>query len=224
MQIGNNRPNGPQPHDAKTSHLDPDLTKSNRDGIEQTAKVSSARIQEASKERAQPKAAESRTKPTDTFERSRPQDDPGMDVAERIKNARSQQTAHRIGNARDQDASKTSEAAQAKGERIANARAQHAAQGTDRVRPELGTGDGGMVADAKRISSARSQSVDAAMSTRIANARADQKIELPGLGGSKETQAARTERVESLRLAHEAGELNTPERAREAAGRLLGGE
>lgn len=247
MQIGNNRPNGPQPRDNKNSHLDPDLTKSNRDGIERTAKVSAERIQEASKERSASKPVEPRSKPTDTFERSRPQDDPGMDVAERIKNARSQHMANRVGSAREQDAMKTSQAAEAMGERIANARAQHARQqGADEVRTELGTGDGGVVAEAKRIANARAQSVGAqgsdavgeakradaartqsvdaaAMATRIANARA-QSVELPGPGGVRESQTERAERIESLRQAFEAGELNTPERAREAAGKLLSDE
>ena len=52
MQIGNNRPSGPKPNDRnKHGQLDPDLTKANREGMEKTTRVSSARIQEASQSR-----------------------------------------------------------------------------------------------------------------------------------------------------------------------------
>lgn len=268
MQIGNNRPSGSQPNERnKQGQLDPDLTKGNREGMEKTTRVSSARVQEASQSRSDPKSIEVRQS-KDTFERSKPQDDPGMDVAERIKNARSQHMATRVGNARKQEAGQIDAEAN-KGQRIANARAQHAeANPETKTRADIGTGDSGkaerianaraqhaevnpetktrsdvgrdvMADKAERISNARaeqpmtrneaarSQDMDAQQAMRIQNARSQfraSNVDLPGVGGRPETAAARTERVEGLREAHQAGEIHTPERAREAAGRLLGSE
>ena len=48
--------------------------------------------------------------------------------------------------------------------------------------------------------------------------------ELPGPGGRRETAEAREARVDELREAHDRGDLNSTDRLREAANRLLGGD
>jgi hypothetical protein len=128
MNVGNNRPVGPRPSEVKQGHLDPDLTRVNRDGVEYTT------------ERA----------------------------SELASTAREEAAAERQETARGDLSRETVE-----------------------LSPE---------------------------SRRLA---AD---ELPGPGSRRESAEAREARLDSLLEAHEKGELNSPERLREAAGRLLGGE
>jgi hypothetical protein len=302
MQIGNNRPNGPQPHDRKNGKLDPDLTRANREGIEKASNQGRETTQRAIEERSPARNAES-LKSRDTFERSRPQDDAGPSVEERIKNARQGAKNGRIENARGQRAERiesgrvqNTEARQAtriagareqsaksaeggrvenartpaaNAERIENARTQRAEAQATRVENARVQDTEARAAD--RVSNARDQSAKAlqadrpdrvenartqraeAQATRVENAR-DQHArvenaagtqesgvsresvavsdsaaslassELPGLGGSHESNDARAERIAELRKAFQAGELNSPERLRNAAARLLAGE
>ncbi len=273
MQIGNNRPNGPRPNDPKASPLDPDLTKANREGIEDTTRVTSAKTQKSIEERSPAKASENR-KAADTFQRSKPEEDPGYDVGQRIKNARAQAGDKRGRNARAQAADRM-DGTPDKAQRIANARAQRAeanaqkaaegrktaANNSEAVKPDhakrinAARNQHADRADRlERVENARTQSAEAAKSQRIENARAqymeNSKVEagnprdsvrtariaegsvelpgrsgeLPGVSGKPESTSARSARIEGLRQAHQAGELNTPERARSAASRLLGGE
>ncbi len=48
--------------------------------------------------------------------------------------------------------------------------------------------------------------------------------ELPGLRGASETSDARQERIDALKQDYKDGKLNSPERARQSASRLLGGQ
>lgn len=253
MQIGRSS-QGPQPRDPQDSPLDPDLTRANREGIEKTSRKHAAKNREA-REAAR----------RDSFERSRPDRDLGVDVGDRIKNARdkaqradkveakagdnSRAEAHRIEGARIKDA--RSEAT-----RIENARADKVDVKVDRAEVQR--------IEAARIKAARSEAtrienaradkvevkVDRAEAQRIESARDQHRIsearsgglsresvqlsgesqrlatdgELPGPGGSRESEAERADRLEALRIANARGELNTPERIRNAAGRLLGGQ
>ncbi|MFT7485434.1 MAG: hypothetical protein ACI9F9_001284 [Candidatus Paceibacteria bacterium] len=302
MQIGNNSSNGPRPNNQKPSHLDPDLTKANRDGIDETTSVASENTRESIRDRSPAKALESRKPALDSFQRAKPNEDTGVDVSERIRNARaqagqkrvenarSQANAKRVENARDQSPKQTdnqvssSDSSGDKSQRIANARAQrsddqgqrisNARKGANGAEDVKSDGDNGKrIANArgqhsenqgqrisnarkgangaadvksdggdngKRISNARTQNNEARQAQRIENARtqylenskggsdgslvAASAVSLPAIGGSHETAPARAERVAVLREAHQAGALNTPERAQEAAGRLLGGE
>ena len=52
MHIGNSHPLGPKPNDSKKSHLDPDLTKVNREGIERTSSAGRERMREVQEEAA----------------------------------------------------------------------------------------------------------------------------------------------------------------------------
>ena len=297
MQIGNNRPNGPQPHDRKNAKLDPDLTKSNREGIEKASNQGREATSRAIEERSPARNAES-LKARDTFERSKPQDDAGPSVEERLKNARMQgrearaerienargQRADRIDNARVQNTEarmgariagardKNAKAVEgsseslrkpaATPERIENARGQRAdridnarVQNTDARAAERVAGarqKNAEVETPSRLESARTQAAEA-QAERIENAR-DQRTrvenassadgaslsresvafsdsvaslaasELPGVGGSQESNDARAERVALLREAFKSGELMSTERLRNAAARLLGGE
>jgi len=241
MQIGRSS-QGPQPRDPQNSPLDPDLTRANREGIENTTRKHAARNQEA-REAAR----------RDSFERSRPDREVGVDVGERIKNARDKAQrvesarggkveakaddsvraeAHRIDGARGEAA--RIEAARSEAARIENARAGKVDVKVDNVER----------AEAHRIESARGEAVriDSARDQhRISEARSgglsresvqlsgeSQRLaadgELPGPGGSRESEAERADRLEALRIANARGELNTPERIRNAAGRLLGGQ
>jgi anti-sigma28 factor (negative regulator of flagellin synthesis) len=128
MQIGNRNSFGPKPNDPKNSHLDPDLTRANREGIEQTSAAGRERMREVRKQ----------------------------------------------------------EAAQQEEIRRSN---------LSREMVELSTESRKLAAE-----------------------------ELPGPKGAAETGEARRERVEELKQAYQEGKLNTTERARESAGRLLGGE
>jgi len=246
MQIGRSS-QGPQPRDPQNSPLDPDLTRANREGIENTTRKHAARNQEA-REAAR----------RDSFERSRPDREVGVDVGERIKNARDKAQrvesarggkveakaddsvraeAHRIDGARGEAArieAARSEAARSEAARIENARAGKVDVKVDNVER----------AEAHRIESARGEAVriDSARDQhRISEARSgglsresvqlsgeSQRLaadgELPGPGGSRESEAERADRLEALRIANARGELNTPERIRNAAGRLLGGQ
>lgn len=276
MQIGNNRPSGPQPNNRDQSQLDPDLTRANRQGIQDTARVSTERTRESIRENAPEKTLKSRDV-KDTFQRSRPTEDPGVDVGERIKNARAQnaeQTAQRIGNARKQDAQATREPSEAKGQRIANARGQSAEAQSARASHARKQADGAesarpaepkRIANARdehagRIENARAQEPDGRESQRIENARSQylknngpvdqpqatdrvrptkvqrESVDISrvskrmaseepvGVRGNRESSSERSERVDGLRRDHLRGLLNTPERTREAAGKLLGGE
>lgn len=242
MQIGNNSTGAPQPRDPLQTPLEPDLTKANREGIKSTSRIQAEKTKEAHR------AAENRAR--DSFEPSRPQKDVGMDVGERIKNARAQAAraqANRVENARAGSVGARSETTpRADAQRISNARGGEAAR-IENAR-----------SDAQRISSARSedsrvdgtQRIEAARGQeRVENARGQERVEnarsgslsresvelssrsrrlasgeLPGTGGRRESLAERADRLEALRIANARGELNTPERARRAAGRLLGGE
>ena len=303
MQIGNNRTNGPQPHDRNNAKLDPDLTKVNREGIEKATRDSGEKTQRAIDERSPANTAES-LKSRDTFQRSRPQDDAAPSVEERIKNARMQgkeAKADRIENARGQRAGRidnarvqNTEARQAtrisgardkqakatdgarvensrtpaanperiesarnqRADRIDNARVQNTdARAADRV---SGARDKSMknleAGDGSRVENARVQNTEMQRSTRIENARGQHtrvensggtnevsslsresvqfsgsvealaSSELPGVGGTQESSEIRAARVAELRKAFQSGELNSPERLRNAAARLLGGE
>jgi hypothetical protein len=166
-------------------------------------------------------------------QRTEAQENAAAPEAQRIENARAQQRAERVENARAQDA----EASRI--ERIENARSQR----TKALENPSG-------ADAQRIESAREQQ----RAERIENAREQRtKVdassarlevaglsresvqlsssverlmsgELPGPDGTSETTDARQARFEALREAYQKGELNSPERLRKAAARLLGGE
>lgn len=276
MQIGNNRASGPQPNNRNQSHLDPDLTRANREGIEDTTRVSTERTREAMRESSPERALKSRDA-KDTFQRSKPAEDPGVDVSDRIKNARAQsaeQTAQRVGNARKQEAQATREPSKAKGQRIANARGQHAeaqgaragqarkqADGVESARPDAPKRIANARSEhAERIANARAQQPDGKLEQRIENARTEylknngpvdqsqatdrvrptkvqrESVDISrasermasdepvGVGGSRESSSERTARVDGLRHEHLRGLLNTPERTREAAGKLLGGE
>ena len=254
MQIGNNRLNGPQPNDRKNSPLDPDLTKVNREGIEKSSRETSEKTREAIEQRSPARRKEA-AQGRDTFERSRPQDDAGVSVEERLANARAQRreaTAERAANARAQ----RGEAGKA--ERIANARNQRA-KATGEENAKL-AGDGSdvgkrvenartqrsQVEKAERVANARAQRVEAEKAERITNARQQRtKVEssgslsresvelsstvsklaageLPGPDGVEESVADRQVRFDALRKAYQSGELNSPERLRKAAARLLG--
>ncbi|MCB9914207.1 MAG: flagellar biosynthesis anti-sigma factor FlgM [Planctomycetes bacterium] len=128
MYVGNSNPLGPKPNDPKKSHLDPDLTRVNREGIERTSSAGRERMREVQRE----------------------------------------ETAKR---------------------------------------EEL------------RRSALSRESVELSSESRRLAAE-----ELPGPGGARESADARAERIDELKRAYATGELNTPERARESAGRLLGGE
>ena len=52
MHIGNSKSYGPKPNDPKKAPLDPDLTKVNREGIEQTSAAAQERLREARLEEA----------------------------------------------------------------------------------------------------------------------------------------------------------------------------
>lgn len=306
MQIGNNRPNGLQPSKNQNPLLDPDLTKANRDGIEDTTRVSSAKTREAIEDRSPNRAAEARKGAVqDTFQRSRPEENPGPDVSQRIKNARAQAGEKRVSNGRNQNLENTKAAAGAdvvpgKAQRIASARAQRAEGQSQRVsqarkqaagvenssqdntkrianaRGQQAEGQGQRVGAARkqaagvenssqdntkrianargqeagkqsRVEGARVQNSEAAQSQRIENARTQylknsqvdgvrsarleagsidlpgRSGELPGVSSSSESGSVRAERVANIRKQYAAGDLNTPQRASEAAGRLLGG-
>jgi hypothetical protein len=254
MQIGNSRTGAPQPHDRNSSPLDPDLTKSNREGIETTSRLSAEKTEEARKLRAPARQADAR-QARDKFEPSRPQEDIGEDVGERIKNARAQAAGRRIENARTQamekrienarnqalehriENARTQDGAEKHARRIKNARSQAADVPDKRI-------EAARIKDARlqveqRTENARLQDTSMRQARRIENARGGLSREsvqlsgesrrlaageLPGVGGSRESGAERAERVEALRTSNARGELNTPERARRAAGRLLGGE
>ena len=126
MHIGNSQPLGPKPNDPKKNHLDPDLTKVNREGIEKTSNAGRERMREIQEEEA--------------------------------------------------------------------ARLEEAQRGSlSREKVELST-------ESRRLAAE----------------------ELPGPGGAAETPEARNERLAELKQAYQEGKLNTPERASESAGRLLG--
>lgn len=128
MHIGNSHPLGPKPNDSKKSHLDPDLTKVNREGIEQTSSAGRERMREVQREAA----------------------------------ARQEQI---------------------------------------------------------RKSALSRESVELSSESQRLAAE-----ELPGPGGARESVEARSARLDKLKEAYQAGQLNTAERARESAGRLLGGQ
>jgi len=270
MQIGNNRLNGPQPNDRKNSPLDPDLTKVNREGIEKSSRETSEKTREAIEQRSPARRKEA-AQGRDTFERSRPQDDAGVSVEERLANARAQRReataeraanaraqrgeagkAERIANARNQRAKATGEE-NAKlagdgsdvGKRVENARTQRS-QAEKAERVENARTQRSQVEKAERVANARAQRVEAEKAERITNARQQRtKVEssgslsresvelsstvsklaageLPGPDGVEESVADRQVRFDALRKAYQSGELNSPERLRKAAARLLG--
>lgn len=140
MQIGNSRPIGPNPNEPNRPHLDPDLTRVNREGVEYTREVQRKRTSAA-------------------------QD-------EAVEN----QEAARV------------ERETAESPRVAR-------NDLSRETVELST-------ESRRLAAE----------------------ELPGPGGRRESTEVREARIEELREAHERGDLNTPDRMREAANRLLGGD
>ena len=140
MQIGNSRPIGPNPNEPNKPHLDPDLTRVNREGVEYTQEVQRKRTSAAQDEAVE-----------------------------------NQETA-RV-------------------EREATDRSRVAGNDLSRETVELSTESRRLVAE-----------------------------ELPGPGGRSESTEVREARVEELREAHKRGDLNSPERMREAANRLLGGD
>ncbi len=258
MQIGRSS-QGPQPRDPQDSPLDPDLTRANREGIENTSRKHAAKNREA-REAAR----------RDSFERSRPDRDLGVDVGDRIKNARDK--AQRADNARaDKVEAKVGDNARAEAHRIEGARIKDARSEATRIenaradkvdvkvdRAEVQRIEAARIkaarSEATRIENARADKVevkvDRAEAQRIESARDQHRIsearsgglsresvqlsgesqrlatdgELPGPGGSRESEAERADRLEALRIANARGELNTPERIRNAAGRLLGGQ
>ena len=128
MHIGNSKSYGPKPNDPKKAPLDPDLTKVNREGIEQTSAAAQERLRESR-----------------------------LEEAARQEEARSRSLSR--------------------------------------------------------------ESIELSHESRRLAAE-----ELPGKGGVAESADARAARIQELKDAHDRGELNSTERARESANRLLGGE
>jgi len=263
MQIGNNRPSGPRPEDQKHKHLDPDLTRANREGIEKATEKSGESTRKAIEERSPSRQAEIR-QGRDTFERSKQREDATDGLEKRLRSARLQNTsarkAERVENAREQRSERIENARvqnteARKAERVENARAQRTkalenAEGPDAQRVE----NARTQQRAERIENARVQNTEARKAERVESARSQRdKVEanreslelsglsresvelsgsverlmsdeLPGVDGRSESPDARQARFEALREAYQSGELNSPERLRRAAARLLGGE
>ena len=273
MHIRNNSTSGAQPHPRKDDAADKDIGKALRKGVEPTQPSENEKRADAATQR---NAREARG-PRDSFERSRPQEDAGVDVSDRLKQARAQARENRIANARskhtqEQHAGRVqnarlkhtaaSQADEARDQRIAAARAK-AATPTD---TRNGAVESKEPTNAQRIENARESRQDRIDGARVmhteqqiasraadalskhtgdgdpvARARANfgnlsrESVQLSGgtqaradhvqdVHGRQETVEARAERVESLKHEYETNMLNTVDRARAAAGRMLGGD
>jgi|GEM_PF-3122748 len=217
MQIRNNAGDGPKPRHSQNAPAEKDATSTRGTPVEPTRGTGEAKPTDG------PRDAKSARPSRDSFERSKPQEDPGVDVGERLRQARQQARQKRIENARQQDTQGRRE------NRVENARADH----TRRKREE-------------RIANARRDHTERAHARRVANARAQHTErtsspdELRGDGagspgviesgtdliqdarGNRESREARAERIQIMRMEYENGILNTADRARAAAERLLG--
>ncbi len=208
MQIKNNGNEGSRPNQPKQNPVEKRAEAPKSAEVEKKA---DSATQRSSKEVRQAR---------DSFQRSKPQQDPGVDVGERLRQARAQANQDRIGDARSKDSRDSRE------QRIKSARVKDS-----RERREA------------RLENARNQHTESAKANRIANARKQASHPVDGnksrdsvqtrsnpismegtvedARGLRETSEVRAERLRMIKLEHENGLLNTVDRARAAAERLL---
>lgn len=219
------QPQHPNNNGPKNTGSDKDLGTTRKEAVEGTRPADSEKRAEN-----QPKKETRDVRPNrDSFERSKPTEDPGVDVGERLRKARTQARENRIENAR------TKHTQEQGAERIKNARAD-SSRARREARLEDARAKHSEQAHAERIESARTDNTKNA--DPVARARASfgnlsresvqlsaERVsgeEIQSATGARETNEARAERIQILRMEHENGILNTVERSREAARRLLG--
>lgn len=229
MQIRNSSNDGSQPRKPLGSSSEKELGKPKGEGVQATR---GADAEKAAKAASRSKSNEVR-QGGDSFQRSKPSEDPGVDVGERLREARTKARGERVDNARTKDTEVRLQ------KRIANAR-------------QKDTG----VRQQQRIEGARADHSEAAQADRMMNARAkDTKTGDPvsrakanfgnlsresvkfsggtrsltsellqGAEGVQESVDERSQRIEQIRTQLNDGSLNSVERARQAADRMLGGQ
>lgn len=217
MQIRNNAGDGPKPRHTQNGPAEKEAASKRGAPVDPPKGGGEAKPSDA------PRDAKSARPARDSFQRSKPQEDPGVDVGERLRQARQQARQKRIESARKQDTQERRES------RIENARTDNTRRRRE-SRIENARRDHTERAHARRVANARTQHTertsapdelrgDDAGSPRVVESGTDL---IQDARGNRESREARAERIQIMRMEYENGILNTADRARAAAERLLG--